>query len=96
MHHLLRKILEKRANILPSPISDQKHNDQLKVIGKLAGIDDEILLTKTRGGVREKITGKKYEFITSHTARRSGATNMYLSGIDIKFIHYPNKNIILT
>jgi integrase len=86
MHHLLSKILERRGNMLPSPISDQKHNDQLKVIGKLAGIDGEVLLTKTRGGVREKITGKKYEFITSHTARRSGATNMYLSGIDIKFI----------
>ncbi|MDR1981650.1 MAG: site-specific integrase [Tannerellaceae bacterium] len=86
MHHLLRKILERRDNVLPAPISDQKHNDQIKVIGRLAGIDDEVLLTKTRGGVRENVVDKKYKFITSHTARRSGATNMYLAGIDVKFI----------
>ncbi|MDR2409695.1 MAG: site-specific integrase [Bacteroidales bacterium] len=86
MHHLLRKILERRNNVLPAPISDQKHNSQIKELGKLAGIDEEILLTKTRGGIRENIIGKKYEFITTHTARRSGASNMYLAGIDIKFI----------
>ncbi|MCL1934598.1 MAG: site-specific integrase [Candidatus Azobacteroides sp.] len=86
MHHLLRKILERRQNELPPAISDQKHNEQIKEIGRLAGINDETLLTKTRGGSRENIIGKKYEFITSHTARRSGATNMYLAGIDIKFI----------
>ncbi|MDR2086134.1 MAG: site-specific integrase [Dysgonamonadaceae bacterium] len=86
MHHLLRKILERRNNVLPAPISDQKHNAQIKEIGKLAGIDEEVLLTKTRGGKRENITGKKYEFITTHTARRSGASNMYLAGIDIKYI----------
>jgi integrase len=86
MHHLLRKILKRRGNELPCPISDQKHNDQIKEIGKLAGIDEDVLLTKTRGGKRESIMGKKYEFITTHTARRSGATNMYLAGIDVKFI----------
>jgi integrase len=86
MHHLLRKILERRNNVLPAPISDQKHNSQIKEIGKLAGIGEEILLTKTRGGIRKNIIGKKYEFITTHTARRSGASNMYLAGIDIKFI----------
>lgn len=86
MHHLLREILKRRKNTLPGPVSGQKHNDQIKVIGKLAGIHEEILLTKTRGGKRENIIGPKYTFITSHTARRSGATNMYLAGIDVKFI----------
>ncbi|SBW05642.1 tyrosine-type recombinase/integrase [uncultured Dysgonomonas sp.] len=86
MHHLLKEILERRSNILPKPISGQKHNKQIKEIGKLAGINDEVLLTKTRGGKRVSTVGSKYEFITTHTARRSGATNMYLAGIDIKFI----------
>ncbi|MBK5721414.1 tyrosine-type recombinase/integrase [Dysgonomonas sp. Marseille-P4677] len=86
MHHLLKKILERRINILPKPISAQKHNDQIKEIGRLAGINEEVLLTKTRGGKRTSIVGPKYSFITSHTARRSGATNMYLAGIDVKFI----------
>lgn len=86
MHYQLRELLKRRYNILPAPISDQKHNKQIKAIGKLAGINEEIVLTKTRGGKRIETVKSKYEFITSHTARRSGATNMYLAGVDLKFI----------
>jgi len=86
MHYILKSILQRRDNKLPVAISGQKHNDQLKALGKLAGINEDVLLTKTRGGQRENIIKKKYEFIASHTARRSGATNMYLAGIDIKYI----------
>lgn len=86
MHYQLRELLKRRQNILPAPISDQKHNKQIKAIGKLAGIKEEVVLTKTRGGKRIESVKLKYEFITSHTARRSGATNMYLAGVDLKFI----------
>nr|DAM03134.1 MAG TPA: Integrase [Caudoviricetes sp.] len=86
MHHQLRELLKRRNNMLPLPISDQKHNKQIKTIGKLAGINEDVILTKTRGGKRIEVVKPKYEFITSHTARRSGATNMYLAGVDLKFI----------
>lgn len=86
MHYRVREILERRNNILPSAISDQKHNKQVKALGKLAGINEETVLSKTRGGKRIENVGPKYKFITSHTARRSGATNMYLAGVDLKFI----------
>lgn len=86
MHYRVRAILERRNNILPSAISDQKHNKQVKALGKLAGINEETVLSKTRGGKRIETIGPKYQFITSHTARRSGATNMYLAGVDLKFI----------
>lgn len=86
MHFRVKEILERRNNILPSAISDQKHNKQVKAIGKLAGINEEVVLTKTRGGKRIESVNPKYKFITSHTARRSGATNMYLAGVDLKFI----------
>lgn len=86
MHYQLRELLKRRNNILPALISDQKHNKQIKNIGKLAGINEEVILTKTRGGKRIETVKFKYEFITSHTARRSGATNMYLAGVDLKFI----------
>lgn len=86
MHYLLKELLKRRNNILPKPISDQKHNKQIKAIGKLAGINEEVILTKTRGGKRIEAVKHKWEFITSHTARRSGATNMYLAGVDLKFI----------
>lgn len=86
MHYLIREILKRRNNILPAPISDQKHNKQIKAIGKLAGINEDVVLTKTRGEKRDSIVDKKYNFITTHTARRTGATNMYLAGVDLKFI----------
>lgn len=86
IHYLLREILDRRNNQLPKPISDQKHNQHIKILGKLAGIDDEVVLAKTRGESRYTEVRKKYEYITTHTARRSGASNMYLAGIDLKFI----------
>ena len=86
MHFQLMELLKRRNNILPAPISDQKHNKQIKAIGKLAGINEEVILAKTRGGKRIEAVKFKYEFITSHTARRSCATNMYLAGVDLKFI----------
>lgn len=86
MHFRVKEILKRRNNILPAPISDQKHNKQVKAIGKLAGINEDVILAKTRGGKRIESINPKYKFITSHTARRSGATNMYLAGVDLKFI----------
>jgi integrase len=56
-------------------------NDYLKDIGALANITDSIKLSTTKGGMRFDETYKKWELITTHTARRSAATNMYLAGI---------------
>ena len=39
-------------------------------------IQDEIII----GGVKKKIELQKWEMVTTHTARRSFATNMYKSG----------------
>lgn len=52
MHHLLKEILERRNNLLTKSISGQKHNKQIKEIGKLAGIHEDVLLAKTRGEKR--------------------------------------------
>lgn len=86
MHAKLKELLKRRNNILPSPVSNNHHNNRIKIICQLAGIDEEVTLKKTRGGIREETRVPKYQAVTSHTARRSGATNMYLAGIDIKFI----------
>jgi len=82
MHWVVKEILERRNNELPNPISNQKFNDALKVLGRLAGIDENVDITMTKGGKRVTETFKKWELITTHTARRSGCTNMYLAGID--------------
>jgi hypothetical protein len=83
MHWVIREILDRRGNLLPKPVSNQKLNDALKELGQLADINDEVELTVTRGGKQVTTRRPKYELITTHTARRSGCTNMYLAGIDI-------------
>lgn len=61
-------------------LSDQKLNEYIKVIAKSADINQEIVINETIGGVRKESTYKKYELITSHTARRTGATNLFKLG----------------
>ena len=56
-------------------------NDYLKEIGKLAEINEPVQISITRGGKTAKEMFKKYELITTHTARRSFATNAYLMDI---------------
>lgn len=83
MHWIVREILERRNNVLPVPISNQKLNDSLKEIGKLAGLNSTESVSITLGGKKVITNYEKWELITTHTARRSGCTNMYLAGIDI-------------
>ena len=57
-------------------ISNQKTNEHLKELGKLEGIeiDEPIVLTKFRGTKEIQIKKPKYEFLSSHTARRTFVT----------------------
>lgn len=83
MHWVVREILERRGNKLPRMVNNKSINRALKELGKLARLDEPVEKTITRGGKKVTSVHKKYELIGSHTARRSGCTNMYLSGIDI-------------
>jgi integrase len=70
-----------------SPIlSMQKLNDGLKILCKDAGFDQPVLLVEQYMG-RKAIVRKdyrpKYELITTHTCRRSFATNLYRMGYTI-------------
>jgi integrase len=56
-------------------------NEYLKEIGKLAGLTETIKVSTTKGGFRFDESFEKWQLITTHTARRSAATNMYLAGI---------------
>lgn len=87
LHHYVKAILEKYNYILPKVISNQKLNDYLKEIGKLAQLDDKISTTMTKAGSRVSSTHHKWEKVSTHTARRSFATNMYN-------IHVPSLTIM--
>ena len=66
-------------NNLPKEIQHQKLNDYVKVICKLARIDEVVKGTKLNTETNRKELGKypKYELIASHCFRRSFATNYY-------------------
>jgi integrase len=65
---------------LPRSLSNQKMNEALKELGRNTGINEPITITDIKGGLRVVKTVPKYDLITTHTARRSFATNLYLSG----------------
>ncbi len=81
LHWRVESILNKYDNHLPRAITNQKMNDYLKELGKLAGINALFEVNKTKAGLKFSATHPKHELITTHTARRSAATNMFKSGI---------------
>lgn len=80
IHWVVQEILD-RGFDFDSKIYDQKINEYIKKVGKAAGICDEIMITRNAGGMSVQETHPKYELITTHTARRSFATNAYKAGI---------------
>lgn len=78
----LLSILEKYDYNLPH-LADQNINDYIKLVAKAAGMTEKIEIVTTKGGVPKKEYIPKYDLIHTHTARRTGATLMYLSGMDI-------------
>jgi len=86
IHWIIREIIEKNGGKLPKSISEQKLNKQIKVVGRLAGITEKVITVKTIGGKRTEIVKDKCDMISSHTCRRSLATNLYLKDVPLKYI----------
>ncbi|MBK9640468.1 MAG: tyrosine-type recombinase/integrase [Saprospiraceae bacterium] len=73
----MKKLAEKYQFRAPK-ISEQKVNEYIKSIAKMAGIVEQIEKKETIGGEDKIKISLKYERITTHTARRTAATHMYL------------------
>ncbi|KAA9041624.1 site-specific integrase [Ginsengibacter hankyongi] len=69
-------ILEKYSKMLrPLPvISNQKMNDYLKDLCKLAEINEPVQIVRFRGAKREENSYPKYELISVHTGRKTFCT----------------------
>ena len=78
-HPIVLSILKKHGEI--PKVSYQTFNKSIKEIVKAAGIDYQVSYTETRGKKSETKTAPKWQLVGSHTARRSFATNAYLSGV---------------
>jgi integrase len=77
-----KSMISKYNGNLPKAYCNQVTNRYLKEIGKLAGITSDFNTYHTSGNKRVKQIHKKFELISTHTARRSFATNMYKRGLD--------------
>ena len=77
MHPIVESILKKYNGELPKNLYEQKINDLIKVVGEWAGIDEAVVTFVTKGGRKQGTRKPKYEFIKTHTARRSFCTNAY-------------------
>lgn len=80
LHPVFREIWTKYGGELPSNISNQKFNVYIKEVCREVGINERVLKSITRGGKLVTTSYEKWQLVTSHTARRSFATNLYRSG----------------
>jgi site-specific recombinase XerD len=81
MHPIVESILIK-YNGIPPKMFDQKINYNIKLVAKEVELVNDVETTATIGGKEVTIKRKKYELVTTHTARRSFCTNAYLTGMD--------------
>jgi len=81
LHPVVTAILNKYEGNLPEPISNQKMNDYLKEVAEEAKINETVHKQITKGGVKISTAHAKHELVTTHTARRSFATNLYKQGV---------------
>ena len=80
MHPYIKELYAKYEGEFPQMCYKSRFIEHLKELGRLAQIDDEVIVKENRGGKVTSTKRKKYELIKSHTARRSFATNLYLKG----------------
>ncbi|RAJ85867.1 integrase-like protein [Chitinophaga dinghuensis] len=84
VHPVIQRLLIKYNRQLPKSLSNQKLNQYIKeVCNKLEQLQTSVTITFTKAGQTTSCTLQKWEQVTSHTARRSFATNEYLAGTPV-------------
>jgi integrase len=78
---VVKAIWDKYKGDLPRAISNQKMNEYVKELAEEGKIEQIVTVKKTSGKAVRANTHPKFKFVSTHTARRSFATNAYLSGI---------------
>ena len=69
------------SRTIPKPLTNQKTNHYLKEVGKeIQGLNKTVIKNITKEGKNNQTRFAKWEMLTTHTARRSFATNEFLAG----------------
>ncbi len=77
--------IKQEEYVLPV-ISNQKMNEYIKDVAKMAGIDSNVSQTKFMGAKREDSIAKKYELISTHAARRTFAILSLEQGMRVEVL----------
>ncbi len=85
VNEMCDSLLKKYDYTLPRT-HEPKVNKYVKILCKKAGIDSPEELTSTKGGAVLKKDVPKHEMVSTHTARRTGATLMFFEGIPVTTI----------
>ncbi len=75
----LLDIIQRWGGRLPK-VSISDLNVRIKTLCRMAGVKGEISIPCSRAGSSSRIKKQKYELVSSHTARRSYITNLYMEG----------------
>lgn len=91
LHHQMTVIRSRYEgvypNALPPALTTQKMNEHLKELAALSpSLRMPVIIYKTVAGESISTTVRKYQCITTHTARRSFATNLYRAGCPVRSI----------
>jgi len=80
VHWQVKAILKKHHYNLPAPVENQTANEHLKTIGLLCGLKEKMIKSTSIGGKQEEKIYEKWMLLTTHTARRTGATLLFKAG----------------
>jgi integrase len=87
LHPHVRAIIAKYQGGFPSGISNQKQNKYIKEVAALIpALQEQVMSGRTQGGKHVEEASPKGDLVTTHTARRSFATNLYQQGIPARTI----------
>ena len=81
LHWIVSEILEKYNYQLPKGITNDKMNAVLKNVGKALKMETSFIKNRKKGNEMITFMFQKFEQLTTHTARRSFATNAFLKGV---------------
>lgn len=87
VHPIVTRIITKHDGKLPRALSNQKMNKYLKELGQMVdSLHEDSFKKITKGGQEITKRMKKFERNSTHTARRSFASNLFLDGIPAQTI----------
>lgn len=87
VHPIVQALLSKYNGQLPRALTNQRMNDYLKELCRMVpSLMVKVIVGRTVAGVSREVARPKWELVTTHTMRRSFASNLYRKGIPARTI----------